>query len=104
MEETAMSITFSLTMVVLGAALTPQPGDEPRSPDRGKSAAVRVENEQGKATLFSPDTIAKLPRHKAKVIGHSGLPATYEGASLVDVLSAAKVTLGKELKGPLLTN
>ena len=35
---------------------------------------------------------------------HKGNPATYEGVLLADVLRSAGVTLGKDLKGPLLAN
>ena len=66
-------------------------------------ASLLVKNEQGKATTLSAADLARLPRHTAKVKGHKG-PATYEGASLADVLLTAKVTLGKDLKGPLLRN
>jgi hypothetical protein len=76
---------------------------------RERSAAVPgtksllVKNERGKASTLSAADLARLPRHKAKVKGHGG-SATYEGASLADVLRTAKVTLGKDLKGPLLRN
>src|SRR5262245_17884237 len=68
-----------------------------------KPATLTVENERGEATTLSVADLARLPRHKARVKGHGG-EATYEGATLADVLLAAKVTLGKGLKGPLLAN
>jgi hypothetical protein len=67
-------------------------------------AALTAVNEKGKTTAFTAEALAKLPRQTVKATDHSGTPATYEGVSLAEVLRAAGVTLGKDLKGPLLAN
>lgn len=66
--------------------------------------SVLVVNELGKTTTLRAEAVAELPRQKVTVAGHSGVPAIYEGVALADVLRAGKVTLGKDLKGPLLAN
>src|SRR5262249_30592556 len=40
----------------------------------------------------------------ARVKDHRGNEATYEGVALAEILREAKVTLGKDLRGPLLAN
>jgi hypothetical protein len=67
-------------------------------------ASLKVVNQAGKLTAFSPKDFAKLRRQQVKAKDHLGVMATYEGAALADLLRAADVTLGKELKGPLLAN
>jgi len=83
-------------------------GEEPNSgkkPDEKEAKpTLTVSNEKGKTTTFTAEAIAKLPRQTMKTTDRSGTQATYEGTSLAEVLRAAGVTLGKELKGPLLTN
>ena len=65
---------------------------------------LAVVNEKGKATNFTADQFAKLPRRTLKATDHGGIEATYEGVRLSDLLKAAEVTLGKQLKGPLVAN
>jgi len=66
--------------------------------------ALTVINETGKTTSISAEDFAKLPRQTVKVKDRSGTLVTYEGVSLAEILRAAGVTLGKDLKGPLLAN
>jgi hypothetical protein len=75
-----------------------------RAEDKQEEGALTVINEKGKATAFSAPALAKLPRHSLKVTDPSGTPVTYDGVTLAEVLRAAGVTLGKDLKGPLLAN
>src|SRR5262249_47639636 len=53
---------------------------------------------------LTPGLFAKLPRQSARVKDHRGNEATYEGVALAEILRGAKVTLGKDLRGPLLAN
>jgi DMSO/TMAO reductase YedYZ molybdopterin-dependent catalytic subunit len=88
-------------------ALQPAPfraENEGKAPEKGTPGSLQVVNERGQVTTLTADDLAKLPSQKIKATGHSGMPATYEGISLADVLRAAKVTLGEDLKGPLLAN
>jgi DMSO/TMAO reductase YedYZ molybdopterin-dependent catalytic subunit len=88
------------TLIVLVLLLVPLGS---RADDK-KTDPLKVENEKGKETTFTAEAIAKLPRQTLKVKDHKGNPATYEGVPLADVLRSANVTLGKDLKGPLLAN
>jgi DMSO/TMAO reductase YedYZ molybdopterin-dependent catalytic subunit len=65
---------------------------------------LKVGNEKGKETALSAEALAKLPRRTAKVKDRHGNRAAYEGVPLAAVLRAAGVTLGKDLRGPLLAN
>jgi len=72
--------------------------------DNRAAGSLKVENEKGKETTLSPEAFAKLPRQTIKVKDQKGNPATYEGVLLAEVLRSAGVTLGKDLRGPLLAN
>jgi hypothetical protein len=104
-------------LIVLAVFLTATPfgafgpttgADEPMPPkkaeDKKETGALTAVNEKGKATAFSVEAFGKLPRQTVKTNDPAGTPATYEGVSLAEVLRAAGVTLGKDLKGPLLAN
>lgn len=47
---------------------------------------------------------AKLPRKSVQAKSKSGTIETYEGVLLCDILKRAGATLGKQLRGPLLTS
>jgi hypothetical protein len=66
--------------------------------------SLTLVNESGNETVLSQADFGKLPRKTVKTKDHSGVAATYEGVLLADVLQAGKVTLGKDLKGPLLAH
>src|SRR5262245_28493254 len=66
----------SLVAVVIGSAWMHLAGADSSSARGKMPAALEVENEQGKPTTLSPEALAKLPLHRAKVTGHSGTPAT----------------------------
>src|SRR5262245_58534449 len=91
-QEIAVKRIATPVFLILGLVCTllAEPGD--KVPPTAAPASLTVENEQGKATTFSPEALGKLSRHRASVTGHSGTPATYEGVALADVLRAAKVT------------
>jgi hypothetical protein len=72
--------------------------------DDKKADSLTVVNEKGKKTALSPEAFAKLPRQTVKVKNQKGDPVSYEGVALAEVLRAADVTLGKDLRGPLLAN
>jgi hypothetical protein len=84
-------------------------GPEKRYPakeDQKKQAAdlLTLVNESGHESTLSPADFAKLPRQTVRVKDRSGVLATYKGVPLGEVLRAAKVALGKDLKGPLFAN
>jgi hypothetical protein len=96
-----MGTNYLRSLVVVAAFLTACGAGEPPA---GKKAALTAVNEKGKTTTFSAEDLAKLPRQTVKVKDPAGNAATYEGVSLAEVLRAANVTLGKDLKGPLVGN
>jgi DMSO/TMAO reductase YedYZ molybdopterin-dependent catalytic subunit len=73
-------------------------------PAPAAQVSLAVVNEKGKATSFAADQLAKLPRRTIKAKDHSGVDASYEGVPLAELLKAADVTLGKQLKGALIAN
>ena len=75
-----------------------------KAEDKKETGALTAVNEKGKATALSVEAFGKLPRQTVKTNDPAGTPASYEGVSLAEVLRAAGVTLGKDLKGPLLAN
>src|SRR5262249_9605741 len=93
-----------LQFVVLIVTSTGTLRADEKPPSSGPPASVRVENETGKVTTLAAENLAKLLRVKITATGHSGKPAVYEGIALAEVLRAGKVTLGDDLKGPLLAN
>jgi DMSO/TMAO reductase YedYZ molybdopterin-dependent catalytic subunit len=66
--------------------------------------SLRVTNEVGKTTVISAERIAKLPQQTVTAKDHAGAIATYSGVALAEILRAADVKLGKDLKGALLAN
>jgi hypothetical protein len=86
------------------ATAADEPMPSKKGQDKKEPGALTAVNEKGKATEFSAEAFAKLPRQTLKTSDPAGTPATYEGVSLAEVLKAAGVTLGKDLKGPLLAN
>jgi hypothetical protein len=99
-----LSCTAGLAEVLWSSGGPDKPG--PARKDIGKQppGSLTLTNESGNVTTLSPTEFAKLPRQTAKARDRSGALATYEGVSLAEVLRAAKVSLGKDLKGPLLAN
>jgi hypothetical protein len=97
------SLTSLFVLVAFAAATG---ADEPakKAADKKEDAALTAVNEKGKTTAFTAEALAKLPRQTVKAADPAGKTASYEGVSLAEVLKAAGVTLGKELKGPLLAN
>jgi hypothetical protein len=91
---------YVLVMVVL----TVIPVSPVSADNKEAAATLKVENEKGKVTALSPEAFAKLPRQTVKVKDQKGASATYEGVLLADVLRSGGVTLGKDLRGPLLAN
>jgi hypothetical protein len=96
-----LSSTVCVSECVGGRAAADN-SDQPKQ--AGVQGALTLVNEAGTETALSPAEFAKLPRKTVKAKDHSGVAATYEGVLLADVLQAGKVTLGKDLKGPLLAH
>jgi hypothetical protein len=68
-----------------------------------KAPPLIVQNAAGKEKAFGSAELGNLPPKKIRAKDpHSGVTADYEGVLLADLLRAAGVTLGKELRGPFL--
>jgi hypothetical protein len=96
----------SLSLIVGTGTARPEAGQESKAkpPAPGTPSALKVEDETGKEVTLSPEALAKLPRQSVKVKDRRANPATYEGVALGEVLRSAGITLGKDLRGPLLAN
>jgi DMSO/TMAO reductase YedYZ molybdopterin-dependent catalytic subunit len=90
--------------VLVLAALICAAANPAGADDHAPAGPPKVENEKGKQTVLSPQAIAKLPRQTVEVKDAKGNAVKYEGVSVAEVLRLAGVTLGKELRGPLLAN
>jgi len=66
--------------------------------------SLKLTNDAGKTTVISAERFAKLPRQTVTAKDHAGAMATYSGVALAELLGAAEVKLGKDLKGALLAN
>jgi hypothetical protein len=108
MQPTLSRIRFCVALVALSllcGAGHAQPAPSKEAEKKAEPAGtLKVANEAGKEVLLSPQALGKLPRLSVKVKDHRGNPATYEGVALGEVLRSAGVTLGKDLRGPLLAN
>jgi DMSO/TMAO reductase YedYZ molybdopterin-dependent catalytic subunit len=69
-----------------------------------ESAALHIEVETAAPLQLTESALAKLPRQSLRVKDHDGAEATFEGVPLVEVLKAAGVRFGEELKGPRLAS
>jgi hypothetical protein len=82
--------------------------DQPRASksanESSPQGSLTLVNESEKVTNLSAKEFAKLPRKSITVKDHAGISAVYEGVVLAEVLRAAHVSLGKDLKGPLLAH
>lgn len=100
MKVKALIAVFVATVICLSS--------DSRKPVRGADAAtdvvLHVINEQGVEFKYSSADMHKLPRQSLKAADHQGAEHEFEGVLLAEVLKASKVTLGKDLRGPLLAN
>jgi DMSO/TMAO reductase YedYZ molybdopterin-dependent catalytic subunit len=73
-----------------------------------KSAEPRpflsVKGEAERALDLTAEEFAKLPRQSVHAKDHEGKEADYDGVALVDVLKAAGVKFGQDMRGKALAN
>ena len=69
-----------------------------------ESTILAVTGEMGNPLKLTAADLAKMPRAKVKARDHGGVEAEFEGVPLVEVLKAAGVKLGADLRGPALAN
>jgi hypothetical protein len=93
-----MSKHLLLLAIILSA-----PGGLYAGHEADSDTVLVVKNAEGKETKFTTSEWAKLPRQKISAKDpHSGATFDYEGVLLPELLRAAGVTFGKDLKGPRL--
>src|SRR5262245_56417607 len=78
-------------------------GQESQSDSSAPDVILRVNVEVVHELQFTGAELAKLPRYTVRVTDHGGTDATFEGAPLVDILRAAGVKLGEQLRGQEMT-
>lgn len=65
---------------------------------------LNVENENGKSFELKKNDLAVFPRVTINATDKNGTSSLYEGVDLVEVLRAAKVPFGDDLRGRNVTN
>lgn len=85
------------TILVVSAGPGPGRGD-------GPEVVLRVSGEVPTARELTAADLAGLPRETVRARDHGGVEAEFEGVPLVEVLKAAGVRFGEELRGPALAN
>ena len=89
-----------LVLVPLGSVLSGPSGTTATPPD----VRLKVGGEVSHPLELTAEAFAKLPRQTVRAKGHDGKESDYEGVPLVEVLQAAGVKFGSDLKGPALAN
>jgi DMSO/TMAO reductase YedYZ molybdopterin-dependent catalytic subunit len=86
--------------------LTHAPAGRAEPPGTGSPASVlvRVEGEVPKKLALTAEVFSRLPRREVRARGHDGKEAVYAGVPVVEVLQAAGVKFGHDLRGPALAS
>ena len=101
----ALLSLLGLSMATAVSAWSGSAVAEAQNPEPQRSGiALRVTGEVPKPVELSADALARLPRTTARVPDSAGREIVYEGVQLVEVLSAAGVKFGHDLRGPALAN
>jgi DMSO/TMAO reductase YedYZ molybdopterin-dependent catalytic subunit len=98
-----MHSTRNTLMVCVLAAWLPQ-GTAVGQEARAAETLLSVGGEVPKRLELTADGFAKLPRQSVRVKDPAGADVEYEGVLLGEVLKAAGVKLGEDLRGPALAN
>ena len=91
-----------ITLLMLLAHPSASRTQEAPRADEPPGVLLRIERDQSPRLEFTASELAKMARRTVQVKDHSGQQATFEGVPLVEVLKAAGVKFGTELRGPLL--
>jgi hypothetical protein len=65
---------------------------------------LRVESNAPRAIEWTATDLARLPRQTVRAKDHNGRESAFEGVPLVEVLKAAGVKFGDDLRGPALAS
>jgi DMSO/TMAO reductase YedYZ molybdopterin-dependent catalytic subunit len=103
MSAVRMGCILLLLMVSPGD--TNAPGqDQPTAKPAAPRALVSVKGEVERPLEFSAEQFGKLPRHSVKTKDHDGKDAVYEGVPLIELLKAAGLKFGQDLRGKALAS
>ncbi len=78
--------------------------DRPKAKSAEPRPFLSVKGEAERPLDLTAEEFAKLPRQSVHAKDHEGKEADYEGVALVDVLKAAGVKFGQDLRGKALAN
>ena len=84
------SILVCAAIVLIGSVASAQSADKP---------TLIISGEVSKPLTLTSDDLAKLPQTELKAKGHDNAEHDYTGVALVELLKAAGVTLGGQLRG-----
>ncbi len=77
---------------------------KPAAPASAAGVLLEVAGEVPTPLKLTTAEFARLPRQKVRARGHDGKEAEFEGVALVEVLRAAGVKFGQDLRGPALAS
>lgn len=101
-----MNCTRIAWMVAFLAPLTPFPATRAQEttapPQASPGVLLRVGGDVPRPLELTAAEIARLPRQTVRVKDHDGKESEYEGVPLVEMLKAAGVKFGDDLRGPAL--
>jgi DMSO/TMAO reductase YedYZ molybdopterin-dependent catalytic subunit len=103
MRNSRTACLFAALCIAPGIAVAP--GQEPPKSNTAPSKTiVSVKGEAERPLELTAEEFAKLPRQTVHAKDHDGKEADYEGVALVELLKAAGVKLGQELRGKALAS
>ena len=103
-QQLKFTLCIFVALMLIGAVVAHRQQGKVAGESGPTSASLTVSNEKGKSTKFTAEQLVKLPRLTIKAKDHAGIEAKYEGVTVAELLKAAEVTVGKQLKGALLAN
>jgi hypothetical protein len=92
-------------MLMISPAAILAPGqDQSTTKPATPRALVSVKGDVERPLDFTPEQFAELPRQSVKTKDHDGKDAVYEGVALVELLKAAGLKFGPDLRGKALAS
>jgi DMSO/TMAO reductase YedYZ molybdopterin-dependent catalytic subunit len=94
--------SWVISLLTLLAHLSATRAQEAPRADEPHGVLLRVDGDVSHPIELTASGLAKFPRRTVQAKDHGGQEATFEGVPLVEVLKAAGVKFGTELRGPML--
>jgi DMSO/TMAO reductase YedYZ molybdopterin-dependent catalytic subunit len=93
---------WAVTILAIGFPL-PEAAPQPEAvAPKPPGVLLRVGGDVPRALELTAAELARLPRQTVRAKGHDGKESAFEGVPLVEVLKAAGVRFGTDLRGPAL--